>query len=488
MTKLKQVILKNKDTGQVIRLIEGDPAINEWYGKGFSYAGDGRSCQSNYDLAQSFCQTESGLMKFDQSCSTFWRYRKDRGTWEPYERHQLRAKLGIHVKGNDFGNKITTGKLDDISQQCADSFAERIDDMRDTHLAFRDCLLDLKTLETCDKSPETVASVYVDCDYADLENAPSPMFDDFMATTCVGVDGKPEPRMFALLQECAGYLLSGKRGAKSFFFYGPSRTGKSVFLNLLRSMVGAHRTTSATIAQLCGNKDKFAKASLRSKKANMNDDDQSLSKISGEDLGDFKKLVANEPLSFRDLFERETTARLWALLIWCANKPVVLSGWDDAIRKRLVPVRFPHVMPDALQDTELSFRIHAAEAPAVVRFALAGLKRLIENNFVFSTYDDTERLLIEMEGASNSALDFINEFYEPDEIGLGLPATDVYKHYVVWCDEYGREAMSHNSFGRAIAQKGIIGLSGRDVNGKCCRMYHCRRKPTHFLDYVDPLL
>ncbi len=487
--------LTHPDTQHTIAVVAGSDVANEYYSKGYNFSGDGLKTKSNQSLAESFCQTNAGNMIYERDTNTFWLYDcdtvdpktketiKGKGTWSPYEKHAMRKALTKMVKGLDGANKLTRGKLDDVISHCADSYAKEVDSVRDTHIAFRDVLLDTKTLMPCDKSPDHFASVYVDWDYAKLDEAKSPMFDRFMRETCVDMAGNPDRGMEMMLQEAAGYLFSGVRGAKSFMFYGRTRTGKSVFMGVLRLLVGKHRTTSATLDKLTN--EPFSKASLRGKLANMVDEDQSLDDKRRNEIGTFKLLVANEPMSFRNLYEEETTARLNALLFWCGNVLMSIKGFDDAVKERIIIIRFPHFVPPEERIPDLAeLIIGNGEGPAIIRWALAGLKRLKENNFVFTVTKDSRDLLDELEGASSSVLDFCRTFYEKD-VGGAMSSNEIYQHYCVWCEEEGREAVSKNRFGRE--SKPVLGDSYQTnllINGKLkhCLAYHCRPKT---LDYME---
>jgi len=92
----------------------------------------------------------------------------------------------------------------------------------------------------------------------------------------------------------------------------------------------------------------------------------------------FKKLITGEPISTRDLYDHEFDFVPIAQHIFSTNKlPRFTGGVDGGVRRRLLPVPFDHVVPNAEIDTGLIERILQDEPDLLLAFAVDGACRLI---------------------------------------------------------------------------------------------------------------
>ena len=98
-------------------------------------------------------------------------------------------------------------------------------------------------------------------------------------------------------------------------------------------------------------------------------------------------------------------------------------------------------------------------------FALEGLLRLIENNYVFSTTETNKKELERYKCESDSALGFVSEECElSPEFSIG--STELYDRYKSYCEENGCRPYSHKVFLNQIRGHYTSVTSGKDKTGK----------------------
>lgn len=199
-----------------------------------------------------------------------------------------------------------------------------------------------------------------------------------------GTDGRREA-----LQEFFGYvLLSHAHYKKALILFGPSDTGKSLILEILRRLVGIDRICTLGVEEM---DDPLLRAQLVGKALNV------LSEVPEAALikdGAFKTLVSTEePITvnpkYKPAFAYVSTAKH---VIACNDLPRV-NDRTLATFNRLLIVPLTRVLAKEEQDPTLAGRIGAEEMPGVVRWALAGARRLWQNGGRFTEPEISKSLV-----------------------------------------------------------------------------------------------
>jgi P4 family phage/plasmid primase-like protien len=462
-----------------------------------------RAAPANDTMAADYCATHSGRLLYERTTKMLWRYelidepcvqcgemerlskgrrRKkltcthrdlDRGYWIPADGHDMRGGILQFLNGKYPDNaRLSAGKVEDIFRLLP-YFCDEVESFRDTHVAFTDCLLDTTGFTVAAHSPEIMASIFVRHPYAGLEGAECPMFRSFLDDVCVDSDGKPSPAMQEQLQEIAGYLLTPVKREVCFVLYGTGANGKSVYMDILREMLGPGRCHAATISQLTT--QNFEVPGLVGKIANIVDEDES---VDGN-LATMKRLVSNNPITTRRPYGETFTAELNVKFVFGSNTLPRFKGFDEAIRRRFVCIPFLKKIPLEKRIFELAKKMIAAgEMPGVMAWALSGLRRLKDNGFLFTETDESRAAVEELENASSSVMEFVKEFYVPCDSGR-VDAGELYDAYSEWCDGNGREPVNSHRFGREAAMKlGKSRTTTKKVNGmmRGIRYYSAKKK------------
>ena len=301
---------------------------------------------------------------------------------------------------------------------------------------------------------EYYSTVQINANYD--PGAECPQFLEFLAGIL------PESEL-PLIQEIFGYLLIPvNKAQKSFVFVGAANAGKSTLLSIAQEILLGSENVSNIPWQGLG--DRFNKAELFGKLANIFAD---LPSKNIDDGGMFKALTGEDYITAerknKDPFSFRPYARL---LFSCNDIPKNYSDRSDGFYRRLVIIRFDQSVPAEKRDPNLRERI-AVERDGILRWALEGLARLMENSYQFSETTRTRQEVTRYRIESNSALTFIDEYCE---LGEGwTPREELYTRYKDFCAANGYKAMSQTSFNKELeancpeVSRGQDKLSGRRV-------------------------
>lgn len=306
-------------------------------------------------------------------------------------------------------------------------------------------------------TPDYYSTVQLNVTYD--ENADCPLFKQFLAGA---MDGDMD--QVALIQEILGYFLIPVNSAqKCFLMVGVAHAGKSVLLRVLNDVLLGKRNVSNVTWQALN--ERFKTAELFGKLANIFAD---LPTKNIEDNGIFKALVGEDYLTVekknKNPFSFTSTARL---IFSCNSIPKNYGDRSEGFYRRLTIIRFNRVVPESQRDPHLVDKFQM-EADGIFAFALAGLRRLMDNNFIFSETEINKAEVQRYREESDSVLSFVNEYCElGSEYSVG--STELFNTYKVYCEECGLKPYSQKSFVQQLmayypnVSKGIDTLGKRRI-------------------------
>jgi putative DNA primase/helicase len=255
--------------------------------------------------------------------------------------------------------------------------------------------------------------------------AKCPRFMQFLSETL-------EPDQIPLIQEMLGYcLIPVSRAQKCFVLVGEAAAGKSVLLRVLSDILLGQENVSHVSWQALN--ERFKPAELFGRLANVFAD---LPTKNIDDNGIFKSLVGEDKLTVerknKDPFSFMSTARL---IFSCNSIPRNYGDRSEGFYRRLIIVRYNHSIPPEERDPNLVEKLQG-EADGIFLYALEGLKRLMGNDYRFTTTETNEKELQKYREDSNSVLAFIKENCELDA-GSEVPTMEFYNQYKAYCDSCG---------------------------------------------------
>jgi phage/plasmid primase, P4 family, C-terminal domain len=192
--------------------------------------------------------------------------------------------------------------------------------------------------------------------------------------------------------------------------------------------------------------DRFKTAELVGKLANIFAD---LPSKNIEDNGLFKSITGEDRITAerknRDPFSFVATARL---VFSCNAIPKNLGDRSAAFYRRLVIVPFLPARPAAQRDPKLR-EAFVAETPGIFNWALAGLTRLIANDYRFSELPESAAALANYRIEGSSVLSFVADCCRVDP-GVQSSSTQIYHAYSQYCQDSGLRPVSQKRFGTEL--------------------------------------
>jgi putative DNA primase/helicase len=254
------------------------------------------------------------------------------------------------------------------------------------------------------------------------------------------------------LKRAVGYSLTGSTREQCFFIaHGSGANGKSVFLNLIRDLVGTYglnvpMDTLMTKAKSGGINNDIARLNgARLVTAIEGETNQKMA----ESL--VKQLTGGDKITARFLYH-ENTEFVPKLKIWMAtnHKPQV-SGNDPAIWRRIHLIPFKVMIPPEEQEKDLPTTLRE-EFSGILKWAIEGA---IEWNKVglnppAEVQSATEHYRSEMDTFSRFCGEMINK-----KVGSTVAKSHLFVAYLQWRDDEGGEELTKRELTIRMKQLGF---------------------------------
>ena len=245
-----------------------------------------------------------------------------------------------------------------------------------------------------------------------------------------------------------GLCLSDIRNLKfCFFLYGPSNSGKTVMLNLLKRIVGEEWCSSLSFSQM-GNE--FAITQLLGKRLNLSGE---VSGVSNNRLDIFKSLTGNDMITASFKGKDHFQFRNESLLVFACNSfPAISSlGEFDSFLSRIIIFPFFNVKPrnkwiNNLEDLLLN------DAYTIVTDAIKGLKDLERDDYSFKESKAMKECKQSFVSHYNSFALFADDFIVQDPEGK-ITSDEIRRCYESYCKEAGYIEMPVNVWSQYLKQK-----------------------------------
>lgn len=256
-------------------------------------------------------------------------------------------------------------------------------------------------------------------------NAVCPLFDKYLNRVLKDEDCKK------VLSEYLGYIfVNNLKLEKALILYGSGANGKSVFFEIVNSILGEENICSYSLQNLT-KYDSYQRAELSNKLLNY------ASEINGKlEASIFKQLVSGEPVEARQIYGKPFVMRDYGKLMFNCNELPKEVEQTNAFFRRFIIIPFTEIIPESEQDPELAKKIIASELSGVFNWILSGLQRILkQKKFTQSTLVKDQVNAYRKE--SDSVAMFIDEEdYKPalnDEMLLKL----LYNEYKTYCNDSG---------------------------------------------------
>ncbi|OQB05741.1 MAG: DNA primase TraC [bacterium ADurb.Bin212] len=257
-----------------------------------------------------------------------------------------------------------------------------------------------------------------------------------------------DQELIDLSAEIFGYTLLG--GApflhKAFCLIGTGRNGKSVYLNVLKTILSKANYSAVSMEKIG---EPFHAVQMDGKLANIVGESPAKATIPSDA---FKALVAGDELMVsykgKDNYEMVPTARLF----FASNSDPVFRDNSFGLQERLVIIPFSKTYTDDIIDPFLSDRLVSTEIPGVINWAINGLCRLLERGHLPKVNVSTQaKEAFKMD--ADSSYYFYRKYFqvvakEAEETVESIKISSLYPLYCHYCDNSGEHKKSLKVFSR----------------------------------------
>lgn len=252
-----------------------------------------------------------------------------------------------------------------------------------------------------------------------------------------------------VIQEYIGYLfVPSTKAQKALFIIGEGQEGKSVLGAVVRHIFGPNAEVGKVHSI---ENDKFYLANLEGKLAFI-DDDFDPSAITS--TGILKELITcTSDMSIQKKYEQARQARMFARIICIGNAPLqALHDRSRGFQRRKLVIRVKPRDPDRVDNPSLIDEI-ISETPSIIKWALDGLNRLIENNYQFSVSNNILEEALRDEYESNTPLAYMrSEGYFLLDGDAYSTSESIYESYKDFCQRNCLAAVTTASFTRFLSE------------------------------------
>ena len=269
-----------------------------------------------------------------------------------------------------------------------------------------------------------------------------------------------------LLKEVAAYCLLREYPIHAALMcIGSGANGKSVFLSLLKHMLGQENVTSISIQDL--EEKPFAIAQLYQKMANIYPD---LSSRSLQDTGRFKMLTGGDMVTAEKKFQQPFNYTSYAKHIYSCNQIPIAYDDSRAFFRRWIIINFPNNFDGPNADKNLLKKlVTEKEISGFFNQLIGVLNTLILNgSFSYSLSIEERRELYKR--LSDPVEAFCMDIIEFDSTGY-IEKKELYSLFCEYCREKNYTALAENTFSKRMFRIMGIGQSRKAIGGMRIQCY-----------------
>ena len=314
----------------------------------------------------------------------------------------------------------------------------------------------LHTFEVLPHDPALKSVVQLPVEYD--PQAQCPFFDEWLNDVLPKIDDQ------TLLLQLMGYsMLQEAKYGKIVVLYGPTHTGKSTCLEVLRHFLGVENVTAVSLHALDNEDMRFSRARLLGKLANVSAD-LSSRHLSGDSL--IKQIASGDAMEGErkgvDSFTFTPFATLWN----SSNQLPVSRDRTDAWYERLVILPFTRQHKGSSADRALIPKLtQPNELSGILNKAVEALK-VLEQEKQFRTTESTDEMLEEYRTENDQVSRFLSEHCVHTSQGEILEDT-LYQGYVTWAEDEGiKNSLPKTKFRDGVKAWGAQHQRVRDNGGR----------------------
>jgi len=332
-------------------------------------------------------------------------------------------------------------------------------------LVIKNGVIDLKDFKVYDHSPEIYSTNKLDVTFNGFggENNEIPNCPRFRRFLNEVMDGDKD--LIRLLAQIAGYtLMKDCRFEKAFIFQGDGNNGKSVFLSVLRSVLGDSNVSNLGMEVL---NSQFGVIGIMGKMANFVEE----VKENYFESDIFKKISSGNPIGTDRKNRSSVDFMPFAKLFFAVNPFPKIRDSSFALYRRLIVVPWHVKIPKEAIDVKLAVKL-AQEKDGIFEWMLLGLRDLLQNGG-FSETPKTNKMLDLFQQQNSPLVEFLRSRYTPVPRTPNEPfqasemkIDNMYDQYVEYCHVSGYMRKSRVQFSNEIGSFGAMNTKDVEIVGK----------------------
>lgn len=241
-------------------------------------------------------------------------------------------------------------------------------------VAFQNGIYDCQQDAFMDFSPEIPLFSQLQVRYQ--PHAYAPQFCHFLQT----VSGNDADIEYLIWQMLAYMMLPANDGKCFFVMADAPDSGKSLLARIVESLFDPSEVNRLPLHALTGN---FALSSISGKRINIAPECSDTT-IKPEIMANLKLLTGEQAANIEKKGETSSYELLTCKFLFASNKPLRVSGRDNAFWNRLILIPFLHSIEKEYQDMDLYEKLES-ELNDIASIAIQYCRELIDNNFRFRT-------------------------------------------------------------------------------------------------------
>lgn len=335
---------------------------------------------------------------------------------------------------------------------------------------FKNGLLDSRTDKFSKHTPDVITTMQYSFDY-EPENEFFPVFNKFF-TDFMSCDGVMDKEKGRVLQEVGGMLISpdcmGKTKRLPILLSHQGNSGKSVFINLLRDIIGEQYVEGCSIKDLTPDSRFIFGALHNTRLIACPDESRSLVKNSEY----IKKLTGFDMIKIEKKGQDVESARYrGGMIVACNGLPIFDDDKGTQISERFLIIPCDNHIEKDKRDPELLQHMQA-ELPAIFNFFYIGYKSVVNRKYKFSSAECCEKQTEEYRLLSDPLYMFIQEQCEVTKSFSDIiNRTDFDNKFSDWLYRNGYDPVKKSEMKLRMESIGIS-CAKRNEPGKHDNSYH----------------
>jgi putative DNA primase/helicase len=379
--------------------------------------------------------TQYTLITFEDTREIYY-WNKETGLYESAE--IMIEKITQSELGEDCKTRFVTEVKDSIRRQ---TYTKReLVGSKLSDIPLNNCIYDFETETTRPYTSKDIFLFKHPIKWLDIEEEPF-----FINPIDIFLEQVTENQKYCLLlKEIAGYCFYRAMPFQNFFILiGKGGNGKSVYLNILRKMLGEENVSNQSLQALSDGG--FAIASLYQKNANIFGD---LPKKAFQDVSKIKELTGDDTIEANQKFKAYIKFKSFAKLISSCNEIPESPDNSDGFHRRSVTITFPNSFEGKENRNllnELCTEINLFWFFKSCMNAFKGAKEMNEWIVNETIEEKRDKYLVN----SNSAVAFLGMAveYDPDS---QITVDAIYKEYSAYCKVKKTTIKDENVFFKSL--------------------------------------